>query len=218
MYMFIGILIVVALFAAVLYFFSREFKKENQEEKVYLPDDGYIYDPVSGRKLTLEEAESGVVVSEDMASVSSSRIKTDEEIETFYTGDVKLKEYIKRELMVSGAGFMGRDLLDWLDQSVMLQGLVSFNLDFMFQVVPGRYLGMASVTYRMPGHSGSAGSEYQFVGFIAGINTIQHQDILKDLEIELLAHGLLLRLPRMATRTDFDRLVVLIRDASFTGA
>ena len=83
-------------------------------------------------------------------------------------------------------------------------------------MAPGRYLGIADVDYR---HSG--GSEYQFLGFISGAIDFAgygDQDLLKDLEIEIEPDGVMLRLPRKASRADFGRLLPLIRDSGTIAA
>jgi len=210
--MFIAIFSVVILLGIGGYFFAKRLEKEVQQDKQYLPDDGLIYDPISGRNLTLEEAEHGIVLPDN----ALARVKTDEEIETYYAHDAKERAYIERDLIVSGAIAVALELLTWIDHSAMVRQLRSFQVHFMYEVAPGRYLGLANVGYR---HSSVAGSEYQFVGFISGTFAGHHdRALLEALEIETLANGMLLRLPRVATRADFARLLTLVRQAVTTAA
>ena len=206
-------LTLIAIFSGVIllgvgvYFVSKHVQKEEQEGKPYLPDDGLIYDPVSGRNLTVEEAEAGIIVSDEEAS----RIKSDEEIEAFYSGPEKEREYIERDLILSGATSMEDQELPWLDDSDMVRRLVKFGLSSMYQIAPGRYLGVATVV-----HHYSIGSEPQFIGFISG--TLADQEMPEALEIETLPAGTLWRLPRIATRADLDRVLTFARNVRTTGA
>jgi hypothetical protein len=205
--LFAVLIFAVILLAIGVYYFTKRMDKEEQQGKEYLPDDGLIYDPVTGRKLTLEEAERGIVIPDDV----HARVKSDEEIETFYSGAQKESAYIERSLIQYGATPVNHEeVFYWLEQSVIIQELASFGIQFMYEVAPGQYIGVAHVAYSMPGHQGVAGSEDQLVGFIKGAADAARFSTMDGLETEVLSSGVFLRLPRIITRQDPATLLALI--------
>ena len=90
------ILIVVVLIGKIF--------KQSDEEKEYdralkeSLNDEFIYDPETGTKLTLEQAESGNWISHN----NLNRVKSKEEIERFYFGREKDAEILINHIKVSG--------------------------------------------------------------------------------------------------------------------
>jgi hypothetical protein len=200
----------VILLATGLYFFVQRMEKDEQQEKQYLPDDDLIYDPVTGKKYTLEEAEAGI----EFLPEDFSRLKTDEEIESFYRGADKERAYIERSLLKYGARAVEHEqVLFWLEQSAVVQQLSSFAIQFMYEIAPGRYLGIAHVAYRLPGHYSVAGSEDQLIGFVGGAPTDELRfTVVNDLEVETLPSGIFLRLPRIVNQADAATFLELMRE------
>lgn len=199
----------VILLALGLYLFFQRLERYERPNKPYLLDDDLIYDPVTGKKYTLEEAEVGIeFLPEDL-----SRLKTDEEIESFYRGSDKERAYIERSLLKYGARAVEHEqVLFWLEQSAVVQQLSSFGIQFMYEIAPGRYLGVAHVAYRLPGHYGVAGSEDQLIGFVGGAPADARRfTALDDLEVEVLPSGIFLRLPRIVNQADAAMFLEVVR-------
>lgn len=103
---------------------SIGFKKSNEEleEERILNEslaDEFIYDPISGKKLTLEQAESG----NWDGDFNLNRIKSEEEIEKFYFGQEKETEKIINKLKVIGYEFKRPTSLQvsFLEKSAILK-------------------------------------------------------------------------------------------------
>ena len=90
----IGIAIAFFLWKVMTYKSKSEIEEENRLKESLA--DEFIYDPETGTKLTLEQAESGHWIAHN----NVNRIKDSKEIEQFYYGNEReveeLKNYIKR--------------------------------------------------------------------------------------------------------------------------
>ncbi|KGO85952.1 hypothetical protein [Flavobacterium suncheonense] len=90
----IGIVIAVFLWKVMTHKSKSEIEEENRLKESL--SDEFIYDPETGTKLTLEQAESGHWIAHN----NVNRIKDSDEIEQFYYDDEKeveeLKNYIKK--------------------------------------------------------------------------------------------------------------------------
>lgn len=94
----------LALVLIKLIFIGFEKSKEELEEERILNEslaDEFIYDPVSGKKITLEQAESG----NWEGDFNLNRIKSEEEIEKFYFGQEKETEKIINTIKTKGYEF-----------------------------------------------------------------------------------------------------------------
>lgn len=101
----IGIAIIFLLWKAMTHKSKSEIEEENRLKKSL--EDEYIYDPDTGAKLTLEQAESGHWISHN----NINRIKDSNEIEQFYYEDEREAEEIKNQ--IKKAGYIHKDFTNY---------------------------------------------------------------------------------------------------------
>lgn len=126
----------------IIYVFYRFFMLMRKAEREYNKDleerlnDEFIYDPDTGARLTLEEAESGHWIHQN----NQNRIKSDEEIKTHYFG----KERDAEELVnyIKSIGFKTTKLhdsqIDFLEQSKILSKYDSWTYSDSFTFNNGK--------------------------------------------------------------------------------
>src|SRR5687767_10938065 len=125
------IIITSILFAIVLFFIIKilkaDSKKLKDQEKSL--EDELIYDPLTGRHLTLEQAQNETLVYEP----EGIRIKSDEEIEANYGDDDKEVEYIIRKSITMDFEKNEDDrILALIEDSEVFSDMPSFDLTYLW--------------------------------------------------------------------------------------
>ena len=99
----------VIIFGLVIVFFAWAFRsgiKEREVQRQTLGDDEFLYDKLTGKKITIEEAEAGYTVTTD----DIKRIKTDEEITENYIGFEREMELVVNGLKKEGYKINDQDI------------------------------------------------------------------------------------------------------------
>ena len=97
-WIFIGCIVLAIL---QKFFESSKVEKDEENAMRLRLEDPYIYEPETGVKLTLEEAESGNWIGHD----NENRIRSAEEIEKYYSGYEKTLEDISNHIKATGESF-----------------------------------------------------------------------------------------------------------------
>lgn len=115
-YIFVA-LIVIHLSIKFLFTKTEQEKEYERKIKESLADE-FIYDPETGAKLTLEEAESGNWITHD----NLNRIKSEEELEKYYSGREKEAEEIINFIKSNGYTFtkLTDSQIEFLEKSKIL--------------------------------------------------------------------------------------------------
>jgi len=99
----VGIIIGIVTILLLWKVMTSKTKEEIEEEKRLKESlaDEFIYDPVTGTKLTLEQAESGHWIAHN----NINRIKNQDEIEQYYHGNEKKIEELKNYIIETGYSY-----------------------------------------------------------------------------------------------------------------
>jgi hypothetical protein len=164
---FIAAAVAVAL-AILLFAVSKSSKEEKQalaEQEERLKDER-LYDSVTGRYLTLEEAENEVINADDYID----RIKSDEEIEKNYSEDAREVEYIIRDMIQSEIPETEDErIYELIEYSKIFETSETYSINNLWEIKPNHFLGIAYVTYNYShGRSDSRAVEYQLLGIVQG--------------------------------------------------
>lgn len=132
-YIFIVLIVIVSI--------SKVFEKskeEKEEERVLNESlaDEFIYEPVSGKKITLEQAESGNWDGE----FNLNRIKSEDEIEKYYFGQEKETEKIINTLKSKGYQFKKptSSQVSYLEKSAILKKYDDWTYSKSFSIDDGK--------------------------------------------------------------------------------
>lgn len=200
----IVLVLVLGLPIALLFYYAMRGKYRDQLEAEKRLADERIYDSVSGRLLTLEEAERGVVVEEE------PRIKTDNEIDLYYEGDSREFEKVQKYLIVNGYRLVEDDtIINKFSNSQILARYRDHGLSYLVEVRKGIYFGVALVSYTQ---SHSAIWEYQIVLLFVELDGVKSRDYYSEnFEFERIGNDLLVKENRAIT---LDASVKLIKSLS----
>lgn len=200
----IVLVLVLGLPIALLFYYAMRGKYRDQLEAEKRLADERIYDSVSGRLLTLEEAERGVVVEEE------PRIKTDNEIDLYYEGDSREFEKVQKYLIVNGYRLVEDDtIINKFSNSQILARYRDHGLSYLVEVRKGIYFGVALVSYTQ---SHSDIWEYQIVLLFVELDGVKSRDYYSEnFEFERIGNDLLVKENRAIT---LDASVKLIKSLS----
>jgi hypothetical protein len=193
-------IIFLCLFGGMMVWMMSLLKHERnrtQEENVI---DELLFDPMTGRKITMEEAEQGVVVES-----LSPRVKPDQEIEENYSDDLKEIQYILRDFIKAGIdetyfneADAGVDHI--LRRSEYARGLTTKEIHHLWEFSPGLFVGLMYVLY------GSL-HEYQSFAIIENQSDASKFFKIKDAYVELIDDVVLVRLPKTISHAGFKEFV-----------
>lgn len=201
-----GIIFVCLLGGVLVWmlFLTKSEKDPAQEERL---NDELLFDPLTGKKITLEEAERGVVVED----YEGPRVKSDQEIEENYSDDQKEIEYILRDFIKAGMDERESDDDDEafnniLDKSEYARGLAKKSIHYLWEFTPGVFVGLVYVSYSYLLKEGPS-HEYQTFAIIKDQDDIAAFAAMPDACVELIDDAVLIRLPRRALHVDFREFV-----------
>jgi hypothetical protein len=200
--MIVGIIFLCLLAGVFFWMMSLSKPEKNPVQEDNLNDE-LLFDPLTGRKMTLEEAEQGIVVE----SVSP-RIKSDQEIEENYSDDLKEVEYILRDFIQSGIDetyFEDEDVgFDRLfAQSEYARGLNTKQIHHLWEFRPGLFFGLVYVSYSLQGSA----HDYQSFAVIEDQSDISAFATIPDAYVELIDDTVLIRLPKAISHAGFKEFV-----------
>ena len=164
------ILLFSTLFILMVYSLLKRSKEEKEEErkmKERLADET-IYDPISGLKLTLEEAESGLFIDPD----NPGRIKSEEELQNYFTEEniefERIKAFIiKNNLLTLEEDKEERLIENIISKADIFQSYEGFSVGYTVQLFDNVFISLALVDYSLQlGKYRHQGSEWQILGTV----------------------------------------------------
>ena len=209
---------------------SKEEREAEAKLKENLADDT-IYDPVTGVRMTLEEAEKGLFVAHD----NQERIKSEEELQRHYIPEQVEFERIRNFILESGIPYLEDEEVDHLIEIVfakseMLAQYDGFRLSYVIEAKSKCYLSIALVEYTIiTGKYTYNENEWQITGVavnetmtVNASNKGFTYDRLKDLvaiagadySLEKVDNHLLFKYNKPATLDDFQALLKRIKGSS----
>lgn len=200
----IVLVLVLGLPIFLLFYHSLRVKSRDQREVEKRLADERIYEPISGRLLTLEEAEQGVIVDEQ------PRIKTDVEIDLYYKGDTREFEKVQKYLIVNDYRFIEPDKIDKkLSGSQLLAQYQDYGLSLLVELRKEIYVGVVLVSYTL---AHSPIWEYQAFLLFVELDSVNSTSVYSEnFEIERIGNDLLAKENKAIT---FDSSLKLIRTLS----
>ncbi|OYU97560.1 MAG: hypothetical protein CFE21_04505 [Bacteroidetes bacterium B1(2017)] len=113
--------IIIGFAGLVLLISTRKTKEEKEEEAALRArlDDEFYYDGESGQKLSLEELENDEIIIDE---VQLNRIKTEEEIKTFFQEEERDKEFLLNSFKRKGFTYLDltEEEIDLLSKTLLL--------------------------------------------------------------------------------------------------
>jgi len=179
----IPLIALLAVVAIVILYLRKDYNAENKEHLKSLEDE-YLYDPETGEKFTLEEVES-----KGFPTANPNRIKSQEEIETYFTEEEMEIEFAKNYLRKKGYKVLELESeeevsrfenINWWDNYEEVYS------DTIFKINDNCYLYFVQVTYTSIGFKGSRNilSEVQLLLWLRNPKTIQldYLQTIKDID------------------------------------
>ncbi|WP_225000405.1 hypothetical protein [Cesiribacter sp. SM1] len=226
-------LCLLAVFFIIRYpFINKKEKEEEDKIKERLKDEA-IYDPVTGARMSLEEAESGLYIAND----NLERIKPDDELEKYYNVQEveyeKIKNYIIKEGMEPVEEEVANHLIERvISKSTVIDKYDEITISYTFRPALDFYVSLALVEYTITtGKYIDHAAEWQIIG--ASVNeamtvdcsgqyrTIQSlrtllESIAIDYSIEQIEASLFFKYNKPATLGDFQELINKIKKHKLT--
>lgn len=167
------IVIAIIINFAYKFFFSKTEQEKEYERKLKKSlADEFIYDPETGAKLTLEEAESGNWLAHD----NLNRIKSKEELEQYYRGKEKEIEELVNFLKSNGYKFtkLSNSQIEFLEQTKILSKYDDWSYSCSYSFNEGKdFVFFPRVTYHNNKHENGY-SESQIMFWINDIRLDGH--------------------------------------------
>lgn len=185
-YIFITLIIINLLHK---FFFTKTEKEKEYEKKIKesLADE-FIYDPETGTKLTLEQAESGHFLAHDNAN----RIKSEEELEKYYYGREKDAEELVNFIKSNGyeATKLTDSQIDFLEQSKILSKYDNWSYSNSFTFNSGKdFMFFPDVLYYNNSHQLGYG-ESQIMFWINDLDLSGHIYLRDKTNFEAIADNI----------------------------
>ena len=160
-------IIILVLLLIVWVFVSFKPTQQEKQASAELEErlkDERIYDSVTGRYLTLEEAENEIIHVDEHID----RIKSDEEIEKNYHGDQREVEYIVRHMIQSGiTDTEDERIYELIGYSKIFESAEDYSIYGLWEIKPDHFLGIAYVTSPYNhGRSDSFMRDHQLIGIV----------------------------------------------------
>lgn len=166
----------IAFFVIILGYFvhmSSKMDRENRKKLEEQLEDEYIYDPETGLKMTLEEAEQGAVFESNGVSI----IKSDAEIDSIEDENIRELHRIRNFFLKSELTKVDSDDFELIRAKIaslqFSSNYSSIETDFITQISENSYIALTSVAYVIAGKRGSnTYSDNQIFGIIESDKTI----------------------------------------------
>lgn len=205
----IVIVFVVLLGGVTWYLFYLKNMDRPEQESQRQSFDETLYDPVSGEIITLEQAQHGYHIDGDV----QLRIKSDHEIEEFYTDEERELEYVKRFFAKNEQHESDDEtVIDHLHESEMAKQFDSFGVCYHWELKPSAHLAIIQI---MTTHLGG-GTEYQMVFVFQSSDTraLQIPNGFRKWEYERAEHAMIFRCPK---KLNYNEFTVALRELSIDG-
>lgn len=170
------IIIGIVFFVIALGYFvhmSTKIDRENRKKLEEQLDDEYIYDPETGLKMTLEEAEQGAV----FESNGVGKIKSEAEIDRIEDENIREMHRIRNYFLKSELTNVDSDEFELMRAKIaslqFANNYSSIETDFITRITENTYIALTSVAYVIAGKRGSnAYDDNQIFGIIESDKTI----------------------------------------------
>jgi hypothetical protein len=190
---------ILALFIVGYHFAGKKSKEELELEK-RLEDETII---VGKKHVKLEEAEHGVVVSDEY------RIRTVEEIEQLYEGDERELQLIRRDLELLDTWADEEEVTALLKRAQQFQEYKEYVPEELCQYKPNLIIGLVSVTYSYQhGKTSGVGIDVQAMIIVKDYTQIKRLRTIPDVIVEQVDNDIILRQPKKARHLEFRHLVM----------
>jgi hypothetical protein len=204
------IIITSVLFSIAILFLITVLKSDNKkikEQEESLKDER-LYDPLTGRHLTLDEAENETLVQDN----PELRVKSDEEIEDNYKDDDKEIEYILRKaILMEFEENEDERVLELLKNSDIFFDTAGFDLRNLWRISNDVFIGLCYVSsVYNNGRSDQNVYGYEIVGISQGDFILQKLKSMPSIKIQTTEQTTLFRLTKKAKHQDFLKLVDIL--------
>jgi hypothetical protein len=194
--------ITIAIVGAIIWSMFRKTDAEKKREKEIEKrlEDETLYDPETGKQITLEEAENSVFNAFD-----ERRIKSDEEIEKNYEDEAKEMQYILREIFKEDLEIStGSDLfVDLLEHTEIYKRYNSIDFFYFFDLNNNASIGLANVSYDIfTGEGAETHSHLQIIGFRI-LEEGQKLPASKTVDVEEKGNVAFLKSTKKISRSDY---------------
>jgi hypothetical protein len=190
---------ILALFVVVYRFASKK-TKEELELEMRLEDETIM---VGEQHVTLEQAENGIVVSDEY------RIRTVEEIEQLYEGDERELQLICRDLELLDTWASEEEVTALLKRAQQFQEYKEYYPVKLCQYKPNLIIGLVSVTYDYQhGKTSGVGTDVQTMIIVKEYAQIKRLRTIPDVIVEQVDNDIVLRQPKKARHLEFRHLVM----------
>jgi hypothetical protein len=190
---------ILALFVFIYRFASKK-TKEDLELEMRLEDETIV---VGEQQVTLEQAENGVVVSDE------HRIRTVEEIERMYEGDERELQLICRDLELLDTWADGDEVTALLKRAQQFQEYKEYYPVELCQYKPNLIIGLVSVTYDYQrGKTAGIETDVQTMIIVKDYAQIKRLRTIPDVVVEQVDNDIVLRQPKKARHLEFRHLVM----------
>lgn len=198
---FLFVLVVIGVILFAWYIAQLSARKTPREIVVEQRlEDEFIYDPDTGAKMTLEQAESGHFIKHD----NKLRIKSNKEIEENYDEDNQEVEFVVRYFREKGIHEHEDESVDEkIQDSGMAKEFKKFWVVWLWSYKPNKFLGIVSVE--------NYGSEYQLFILSNEADIDKFKSISEDIAVEALhINQILIRIPKQLKYEDFLKVMELL--------
>jgi len=210
--------VLVSLLIWITFRKSRAQKKRDKELELSLEDET-IYDPVTGKRLTLEEAETAPEFNHysngefspgkiNESIIIECRIKPDTEIEKYFEDEAKEIQYILRDFYKEKLQpCKGSELFIYiLEQTEMAKRLNSIDFYEFYDLSENASIGLANVAYEIfTGDGAEMYGHVQLFGFRILENGEKISLKNKDIDFEQRGNMLIIRGVKKLERTDYQK-------------
>lgn len=184
----VPLIVLTAVVAIVILYLRKEHKTESNEHLENLEDE-YLYDAETGKKYTLEEAESI-----GFPETNPNRIKTQEEIDTYFNDEEIAVELAKNYLRKKGYKVLETETEEEVSRFENMSWWESYEgvyADTIFKISEKSYLYFVQVTYTSIGFKGSRNvlSEIQLLLWVRNPLNTQIDDLKAIKDIDYIENG-----------------------------
>jgi len=204
--MFVIVIVIALLVVALILFKAIKKDKEASAELAESLKDERIYDHVSGRYLTLEEAENEVIDGNKYIN----RIKSDEEIQKHFSEDEREVEYIIRDMIQSSISETEDERIFELVEFSQLYGPDDYSIHYLWEIKPDHFLGIAYVTHYYPNGTQIRDHENQLFGIVQGNTLTAEFEANAEIQFIELNNTRVFKIPRKISFNEFKRFKDLI--------
>lgn len=197
------VMLAIAVFAILKP--SKQEKQAAAEREESLKDE-QIYNSITGRYLTLEEAENEIINADDYIN----RIKSDEEIKKHFLPEEQEVEYIIRDMIQLGIAETEDERINELLEFSKIFESEIYSVNNLWEIKPDHFLGIAYVTYKYPGSNQIRDYEYHLIGIVQGNLLNTESEAYAEIEFAEISETQIFKIPKKISHSKFKKMKDLI--------